>query len=462
MKYFCYAIFFLSFSLSAHAADTVVLDQWFSGRLNGQPALQAHAVVTQHDDGTSTDALETVVLIARKLGAQAIRFEVRESQVYKVDIKGQVRSFRFDHTENDAVTAATGRIEGRSVKATVLRLGRSTDTILPLPEGQDLLGQQASQEHLASRSWKTGDQERFAQLALLGGQVQVVQTTATFKREDAKGNLVFDVSLDALPVPMGMTISKKGALLGMNMNMGIFVIDMVPTTGPEKLAGAELDAVNLVNAAGPAPATRPENRYRLPAGALAAHDEFQRQDDTLVTVQSVAQPAPLADAKYFLRAEAQLELDDPALRTWVESLAQDHRDDPANLAELLRLAVRSHIAIKDLSQGDASALEAFRSKRGDCTEHANLLCAALRIANLPARVEVGLVFSPVHGGWVGHAWNSAHIAGRWTHLDSAYPGIARSCYLKLGSTSGGTWTATGAALMGNLGTLLGKTVETLP
>lgn len=443
------------------AADRVSLDQWFVGRLNGQPALQAHARVTRHDDGTSSDALETVVLIARKLGQQTIRFEVRESQVYEVDATGRIRSFHFDHVENDAVTAATGRVEGGVVVATVLRLGRSETTRIPLAKDQALLGQQAGQERLAARTWKAGDQEVFAQLALLNGQVLVVQTTATFKQADPQDRLVFDVLMDAMPLPMGMTLTRQGDLAGMHMNLGLFAVDIVPSPGPVKLAGAELDAVNLVNAAGPAPGAGPVNRFRLPEGATVAEDEFQHQDGRVVLTRNQAEVRPLAEARPFLAREAQLETDDAALRAWVEGLVKD-APVAAERAELLRLAVRSHITTKDLSQGDASALETFRSQRGDCTEHANLLCAALRIVGIPARVEVGVVFSPVHGGWVGHAWNSAQIGDRWIHLDSAYPGIARSNYLKLGSTSGGAWTATGAALMGNLGKLAGKTVETLP
>lgn len=462
---------FLLFVLAAWmaAADQVTLDQWFVGRLNGQPALQAHARVVRHEDGSSSDGMETVVLIARKLGTETIRFEISEAQRYEVDAQGRIRSFRFDHVENGTVTAATGRVEDREVVATVLRLGRSETTRIPLPPGQELLGQQAGQERLAARSWKAGDKDVFAQLALLNGQVLVVQTTAAFKTTDAQDRLVFDVVMDAMPLPMGMTITRKGDLAGMRMDMGIFAIDIVPSAGPVKLAGAELDAVNLVNAAGPAPGPGPVNRFRLPAGAMVASDEFQRQDGQVVTVLDESAPQPLMDPRIYLGKEAQLETDDAALRAWVEGLAKNQKKD-GELVELLRLAVRSHITTKDLSQGDASALETFRTQRGDCTEHANLLCAALRIAGFPARVEVGVVFSPVHGGWVGHAWNSAYIGdggaglptGRWIHLDSAYPGIARSSYLKLGTTSGGAWTATGAALIGNLGTLAGKTVEFLP
>ena len=41
------------------------------------------------------------------------------------------------------------------------------------------------------------------------------------------------------------------------------------------------------------------------------------------------------------------------------------------------------------------------------------------------------------GGWGGHAWNSAYDrqAGRWIHLDAAYPGVPRSCYIRTGSSS---------------------------
>jgi transglutaminase-like putative cysteine protease len=123
--------------------------------------------------------------------------------------------------------------------------------------------------------------------------------------------------------------------------------------------------------------------------------------------------------------------------------------------------VRSYISTKDLSTGDGSALETFRNRRGDCTEHAALLCAALRIAGVPARIEVGLVHSVDHGGWVGHAWNSAYVGGRWLHLDSAYPGIPRSCYIKLASASGAGDRSPQALLLANLATVMGKSIETL-
>ena len=112
-------------------------------------------------------------------------------------------------------------------------------------------------------------------------------------------------------------------------------------------------------------------------------------------------------------------------------------------------------------QPDGSALDTFRNRTGDCTEHANLLAAVLRIAKIPSRVELGMVFAQDFGGWVGHAWNSAYVDGQWVHLDAAYPGIPRSCYLKLGTSSGGEWQNTGAAMISGFAKILGKEIETL-
>lgn len=438
--------------------DVVESDRWYVGHLNDQPAMTVHAVVLRHADGGRSDRAETRVVIARKLGGVAINMTVADIQSFTEDAKGQIASFRFDHDENGQPTSATGRVIGREVISTVLSLGRASEQRKPIPEGLDIMGQQRSQELLAGRTWKPGDQQVFGSIVMLGKEVQVVRSTAVFKSTDAKGNLTFDVTMDVVPVPTTVTVDPKGELVGMGMSLGFISISVKPSNGPVPLIGAELAPTSLVTAKGPAPIHGPLNRYRLPPGATVATDEFQLTVDSVATVLSDAAPSPLADPAPFLKAEAQLEIDDEKLRAWVKDVAGTTTGD--ELAERLRLAARSHIGIKDLSTGDGSALETFRSRRGDCTEHANLLGAALRIAGIPSRVEAGLVYAADFGGWVGHAWNSAYVAGRWIHLDSAYPGIPRSCYLKLGSTSG-EWTTTGAAMLGNLAKVAGKEIETL-
>jgi transglutaminase-like putative cysteine protease len=173
-----------------------------------------------------------------------------------------------------------------------------------------------------------------------------------------------------------------------------------------------------------------------------------------------AQPTALDDPAPFLAREPQLELDDPELRAWVDGLSAG-KTDKLDLAEDLRLAVRSHITTRDLATADGTALDTFRNRRGDCTEHANLLCAALRIAGIPARVDIGVVHSIDHGAWVGHAWVSAWIDGRWRHLDAAYPGVPRSRYLRLGSSTGQDGAKTAGAMIAALASLMGREIESL-
>jgi hypothetical protein len=448
-------------ALHAGEADKLITDQWFVGNINNQPSMTMHAVVMQKADGTFSDRVETNIVLNRALGGANVAFEVRDTQVYTVSAAGEITAFTFDHVENGVTTSATGTVADGKANVTVLRLGRATDSVLEIPTGTRLLGQQASQERLAKATWKAGDQQQFATLALLGAQVRVVTMTATHQKTAADGSLTFGLSMDLMPVPTTLTLKPNGDLLGMTMDMGFLKLSFTPSNGPVPLVGAELAPTGLVTAKGPAPASGPTNRYRLPADAAIPEDEFQAQKGGIVTARSEAEPSALTDPAPYLKAEPQLELDDPQLKAWVDALVARHQVAKPVLAERLRLAVRGYIVKKDLSLGDASALEAFRTRTGDCSEHANLLAAVLRIAAIPSRVELGMVYAQDFGGWVGHAWNSAYVGDRWVHLDSAYPGIPRSCYLKLGTTSGTEGQNTGAAMVGAFGKVLGKEVETL-
>jgi predicted membrane protein len=447
--------------LHAGEADKLVTDQWFVGHINKQPSMTMHAVVLKKSNGTYLDRVETNVVINRVLAGTVVAIEVRDTQVYAVSADGTITGFTFDHVENGATTAATGTVVGDQIAVSVLRLGRATDTTLTIPAGTKLLGQQAAQELLVKTSWKPGDKQQFGSLALIGNQVRIVTTTAIHQGTATDGQMTFGMTMDLMPVPTTLTLKPNGDLMAMTMDMGFLKMAFAPSAGPVPLIGAELAPTGLVTAKGPAPAAGPLNRYRLPKDAAVPNDDFQRSEADLVTTRSEAEPAPLVDPAPYLKVEPQLEIDDPQMKAWVDELVARHQVAKPILAERLRLAVRGYIVKKDLSMGDGSALETFRSRTGDCSEHANLLAAALRIAGLPSRVELGMVYAQDYGGWVGHAWNSAYIDDRWVHLDSAYPGIPRSCYLKLGTTSGGEWHNTGAAMLSAFSKIMGKEVETL-
>jgi hypothetical protein len=439
--------------------DVIEADEWFVGTLNGQPAVSLHQTAIRHARGGRTSTADMIMVFKRKLERHESRFEIRQSQRQVEDADGTLRSFRLDEEQNGAPVSAVGTVTGGHVRGVVHRLGRADAFDLAVPTHLSLCSDRRGLELMAAVPEEPIEVLRFATVGLVANQVLVMTNTATATGRDPDGSRRFRVVVEHVPGPMTVAVGRKGQMKRMGLEMGSIRLDLAPSDGPVALLGAELATNGLVAIEGPSPRPAPVNRYRLPEGAEVLVDGFQMRDGDLLTVRSQSDPAALDNPGPFLAAGPQLEIDDPALRQWVADLAPETRPDLLERAEHLSLAVRTHITTKDLAVNDGSALETWRSRRGDCTEHATLLCAALRIAGLPARVDVGLVFYAEYGGWVGHAWNAVWIDGRWHHLDSALPNVPRSLYIALGSPTGTELGSTGAALMSNLATVMGKKIS---
>jgi hypothetical protein len=469
------AIVLLALSRLAAGEAPAVIDQWYVGDLNGQPAVSMHLVSSPVADGGRSTLAEMSMVLRRPMPGQTFRIEIRQRQELTEDAQGRISAFRIDNDENGQRTSANGHIDNGKVIADVRRLERVEHQEFALAPGVELLGQIESPERMASAvaAATAGTQPivAFAGLELVRGQVAVVGSSARFVGPDAGGNLVFAISSDALPgISISTVVNPRGELVSQSFDLALFRIDVRRAPGPVALLGSEVDAAGMVAVKGGMPKGGAVERYRLPPGSTVPAGPFQAVDGDLGSCRSEAVPGPPPDLAPFLAREPQLETDDPDLRAWVAGLVVGH-DDPFDKAEALRVAVRGRITTRDLSTADGSALQAFRSQRGDCTEHANLLCAVLRIAGIPAQVDVGLICverAPAPGkpaptpAWCGHAWVSAWIGDRWIHLDAAYPGVPRSRYIRLGSGSGADGVQTGGALATALVGLMGREIETLP
>jgi transglutaminase-like putative cysteine protease len=112
-----------------------------------------------------------------------------------------------------------------------------------------------------------------------------------------------------------------------------------------------------------------------------------------------------------------IQSDDPRVMAMAHEAVLDETD-PWKMAEALERYVHDYIREKDYSQAMASAAEVAENRRGDCTEHAVLLCAMARAKGLPARVAIGLV--AIHGGLAMgyHMWTEIHIDGVWIPFDA--------------------------------------------
>ena len=113
------------------------------------------------------------------------------------------------------------------------------------------------------------------------------------------------------------------------------------------------------------------------------------------------------------------------------------KDKPVGLAAhgkalLMVDYVSQYITEKNLGVALASASDVARTAQGDCTEHAVLLAAMLRVEKIPSRTVTGLVYVDQFVGkkkiFGYHMWTQAWIKkpgdteARWVDLDAAMPG----------------------------------------
>jgi hypothetical protein len=179
----------------------------------------------------------------------------------------------------------------------------------------------------------------------------------------------------------------------------------------------------------------------MPELDLAVGQTFRKIDDKSaeVTVDArgtviVAAEQIEAERKTYLTPNAMLRSDDAAITDLLKAVMQDEpglaKMNDAQKAEVLRQRVHAFISKKDMSVGFATASEVARTKVGDCTEHAVLLAALLRAAEIPSRVVSGLVYVDEFAGQKGifgyHMWTQGLITRadgthHWTNLDATLP-----------------------------------------
>lgn len=117
-----------------------------------------------------------------------------------------------------------------------------------------------------------------------------------------------------------------------------------------------------------------------------------------------------------LRSTPLLQVDAPELRQAAQEAA-GHLNDPWEKANALCALVHREIDQKDLTVAFGSALQTWKTRQGDCTEHAVLLAALCRAQGIPSRLAAGLVGLGRHLGY--HLWTEVYVGKRWVGLDGA-------------------------------------------
>jgi len=172
--------------------------------------------------------------------------------------------------------------------------------------------------------------------------------------------------------------------------------------------------------------------------AVAAAADGSAEITVVALRPDVASPAGTVDAtpvEADRRPNPFIESDDPQI---VKAATEQGGADPDPWKTAVRLEgfVQSHLRRVDFSKLFDTAAEAYRSKKGDCTEHAMLLCALLRARGIPARTAVGLVYAEGEQAFGYHMWTEAYIGDRWIPLDATVGrGGISAAYLKVSDTN---------------------------
>jgi hypothetical protein len=297
---------------------------------------------------------------------------------------------------------------------------------------------------------------------------------------------VWQTTLDGMPLKVTEWVNNRGDVVQMVIDSGAGKIEAILSTQAtaEHAVSAETAVPELVDSTHVI-LVKPEPQLHSWAGATTAvltvssanadaldlpHTGYQHispSDETGSLKVSVNLNKPIAATPEELRnlayaeASAMIDTEDEVVRAIAEAAvgvlhrspeAPRTRDQIVARSHLLRQAVKSHIKNFNLATGYASASETARRAEGDCSEHAVLLAALLRVDGIPSRVCSGLVYTErseptpqssshciggddeclkketedrrytakpkLQGSFAWHAWTQAMVLGDWVDLDA--------------------------------------------
>jgi len=169
-------------------------------------------------------------------------------------------------------------------------------------------------------------------------------------------------------------------------------------------------------------------RIHMPGGDPARHLEsdkrqrLRRLDKQTVelTVSRSKFPQRVVYAKTppeYLSASKFLDSTDARVRQHARRAA-GYQKDPIKIALRMERYVKGVITNKNFSTALATASQVARQLSGDCSEHAVLLAAMLRVRQIPSRIAIGLVYDERMAAFVAHMWTEARLGSTWVPLDA--------------------------------------------
>lgn len=481
----------------APAADAwrIERDHWYRFTLNDQPCgWMRNQRFASADGALQRTVTESVVRFGR--AGQSVEISVRSQ--FDETPRGEPRAAELLQKAGKEPVEQRARFDPSNrarVTMTSTQSGRSVESTLTLPD-EPWLTPIAAETFAATRR-AAGSASFVVHTIDLTAGLKLTERTFT-RKED--GRFLFDgrelpttrwqVVDSVVPIATIEEWSSDGVLVRSVTTMAMGRLEATLTDRAAALAGAQAPSVELMvrtlvkpdrAIAEPLRVARASFRVRAIEGTLpewpsVGAQRVQREAPGTLRIEvdeaatTPATDAERADERY-RSASVTIDSSDAAIRSFAQRSVASVRDrGDAAKAEALRQAVHRHIQRKGMSAAFATASETLRSREGDCTEHAVLLAALLRAADIPARVVTGLVYCSAFGGerdvfgW--HMWTQALIDGTWVDFDATLSDHARfhAAHLATGTSAqeqgamDGEW----MALVNLIGNVSIEVLETKP
>ncbi len=202
------------------------------------------------------------------------------------------------------------------------------------------------------------------------------------------------------------------------MSVSNFItLSLVKSDTPiENARGVKQLKLKLVNLMAPDSLPR-DHRQEVLAVEQKGEESYT---STLVIKQEAAKlakavqfPVVYKEDPSLLKDTSIIQSEHPMIRTLAKEIL-DGETDPWKAA--LRINDWVYTNLDKVLVDAFTALDALKSRRGECQSHTNLYTALARAAGIPTRVVNGLVYSKHFDGFVYHAWPEVFV-GEWRALD---------------------------------------------
>jgi len=414
-------------------------ERYYVVELAGQRAGWMHGKQTRTEDEIVSD-VEMHFEIRR--GETGVKIRMQSSFVETLDHK----PISMESTQELAAFPMTTKVTfgEESMEVTTINANSSSTQTMPLPEGEWLTPGGAD-EYVRRRIEAKADKIVVRSLDPLAGVRPVITTYENFGSETIE---VFGREVQAIRATLTTSesaglktveyLDQKGHMLRSTTNLG--GIEMTLLAADKDLALSELEAPELMQSTFVEPKgvirkpreveqavyllTVPDGKLEdLPT--LSAQKPTRIDDRTIRLEVTMGENAPKEEkpGPEYLEASSMLDITDPVVIELAKR-AHPNRDTAQSVAaEAMRRFVYDHIEEKGLGVGMGSASEVARSCSGDCSEHATLLAALLRVQGIPSRTVSGLVYVNNFEGakeiFGYHMWTQAWVEldGNWQWVD---------------------------------------------